>query len=69
MEITRTTGSERLSVKRLLEQLAQLDESEAGAGSIATGSAAARSGAEEAWQARLRRMKERVGPPQGRGAV
>jgi hypothetical protein len=64
LEITRT-ASERLSVKRLLEALAVLDESEAKTGRV-DGWGRSRPGVEEASDARLRRMNERVvGPPRG----
>jgi LPS O-antigen subunit length determinant protein (WzzB/FepE family) len=54
----RRAGSERLSVKRLLEELEELDEFEAKAGKIEDESEPLRSRAEEAWDARLRRMQE-----------
>jgi len=59
LDITRRLGSERLSVKRLLEELEELDEFEANAGKTDDGSEPPRLRAEEAWDARLRRMQER----------
>ena len=67
MEIIRTTESERLRVTRLLQELAELDESEAKAGR-AVESGRSRSGVEGTSEARLRRMQSQVAAP-GQGAA
>jgi hypothetical protein len=60
LDITRRAASERLSVKRLLDELEELDEFEAKAGRTSDRSEPPRTRAQEAWDARLRRMQERL---------